>query len=105
MPNINSLPHADYLKKVADSRLGRIWKKAWEKMWEGGYGNLLEKQAREWQMMKMRLSVKEKADKGDKGIVLADGVIKLHENDTRVGRRESWKKKTNEFFSVWVNRY
>jgi len=91
--NINLLPHTDYLKKVADSRLGKIWKKAWEKMWESGYGNLLEKQAREWQIMKMKFSVKEKAEKGDRGIVLADGVIKLHENDTRRKHRENWLSK------------
>ncbi|MBU1612858.1 hypothetical protein KKC87_00285, partial [Patescibacteria group bacterium] len=97
LPNINSLPHADYLKKIQDSRLGNLWKEVWEKMWGGAYGDLLEKQARAWQVMKMKLSLKEKAEKGDNGVVLGDGVIKLHENDARSNFRVRWTTALHNF--------
>lgn len=83
LPNINFLPHVDYLKKIQDTRAGNLWKNIWEQMWTGVYGDLLEKQARAVQYMKMKFSLKEKAEKGDLGVVLSDGIIKLHENDTR----------------------
>ncbi len=78
---------------VGDSRLGRIWKKMWEAMWWGSYGNIIESEAKKLQMIKMKLSTKEKAKLPDHGVVITDGVIKLHENDARRVVRDSWLKK------------
>lgn len=83
-----------FLNLVERGKVARVWKKTWEIMWFGAYGNLLEKQARDWQMLKMKLSIKEKAKLGDNGVVLNDGVIKLHENDTRRDCAKQWEEKS-----------
>lgn len=78
---------------VVDTRLGKVWKRAWEVMWRGVYGDMVEKQARELQWMRMKLSVKDKANLPDHGVVITDGVLKFHENDTRHTIREKWLEK------------
>ena len=75
------------------SVLGGAWKKVWEKMWQGAYGDAIEKQAKEIQWLKMKDSLKAKAAQNDNGVVLADGVLKFHENDTRIKYKEDWEKK------------
>ena len=62
-------------------------------MWQSAYGDLLEKQAHDWQMMKLKFSIKEKAGSNDKSVVLDKGVIKLHENDRREFYRKEWLEK------------
>lgn len=93
----NYLPNlptgAGCLNLVGSGKIAPIWKKVWETIWQGVYGDLLEKQAHEIQMQKMKLSVKEKVDLKDSAIVLNDGVIKLHENDTRESVYNIWKDK------------
>lgn len=79
---------------LPNSRLGLFWKKIWEKMWQGAYGDRIEKQAKEIQWLKIKPAIKEKAGQADNGIVLADGVLKFHENDTRIKYKEDWEKKT-----------
>jgi hypothetical protein len=70
-----------------------VWKKAWEKMWEGSYGDMIDLQAKKIQLSKMKFSGK-LIDRGeDKGVVISDGVLKFHEKDTRIGYREAWKQK------------
>ncbi|MDD4476988.1 MAG: hypothetical protein PHY40_02405 [Patescibacteria group bacterium] len=75
---------------VSDTLFAVCWKKAWEKMWAVAYGNMIEKQAREWQLAKIKFSVKEKAVAGDKGVIFGDGIIKLHENDCRLAIRKKF---------------
>ncbi|KKU27133.1 MAG: hypothetical protein UX39_C0004G0011 [Candidatus Magasanikbacteria bacterium GW2011_GWA2_46_17] len=85
-----------YRFTVNDSKLGKIWKKIWETMWGSAYGNFIEDQAKAMQWQMLKLSVKEKSKLNDNGVVFADGVIKVHENDTRLGYRERWKEKVVE---------
>jgi hypothetical protein len=68
-----------------------IWKKFWEIIWSGAYGDLLEKQARDWQILKMKLSVQEKSKIPNNSVVINNGVIKLHENDTRLDCAQVWQ--------------
>ncbi len=93
------LPHTDasrvssYILNVAESRFGRIWKRAWEKMWQGSYGDLINNEAKKIQLSKMKFSGN-KIDRGeDKGVVISDSILKFHEKDTRVEYRELWKNK------------
>lgn len=93
LPNAASQLPEDYLNQVWPTSLSSGWQKVWEKMWQGAYGDLLEKQARDWQMMKLKFSIKEKANNNDKSVVLDKGVIKLHENDRREFYRKEWLEK------------
>ncbi|MFA6547620.1 MAG: hypothetical protein WCT11_01595 [Candidatus Magasanikbacteria bacterium] len=90
----NLLNNFSFLNLVGRGNIARIWKKIWETMWFGSYGNLLEKQARDWQMLKMKLSVKEKSKLNDNGVVLTEGIIKLHENDTRLDCEKQWEERS-----------
>lgn len=90
----NLLNNFIFLNLVERGKVARVWKKTWEIMWFGAYGNLLEKQARDWQTLKMKLSIKEKAQLNDNGVVLNDGVVKLHENDTRRDFAKQWEDKS-----------
>lgn len=93
LPNANPKITSSYLLKIPESRFGRIWKKAWEKMWEGSYGDLINAQAKKIQLAKIKYSGKP-IDRGeDKGVVISDGVLKFHEKDTRIKYREDWLAK------------
>ena len=82
---------AGYISPLTVSKLGRLWKGLWGKMWGGGYGQLLENQARQIQQIKLKISLKAKANQPGNGVVIKDGVLKFHENDRRVGYYEAWK--------------
>ncbi len=92
-----NLPNtSNFLNLVSPGSVAKVWKKIWEVMWYGSYGDLIEKQARDWQMLKMKSSTKEKAQLHDNGVVLNDGVIKLHENDTRLECAKQWEERAQQ---------
>ena len=74
--------------------MGKIWEIIWEKFWTGAYGDLIEGQARQLQMVKLKSRLRDKINARDKGVVLGAGVIKLHEQDTRALWYSRWKEKT-----------
>lgn len=80
-------------KSLSPSKLGTLWRKMWEAMWQGTYGDMIEAQAREIQKLKFSLAIKNKAEQNDKGVVISDGVLKFHEADTRAAIREVWLNK------------
>ena len=93
LPNLDPIRVSSYLPQIPESRLGKIWKKVWEKMWEGNYGDIINNQAKQIQLSKMKFSGKEINRGEDKGVVISDDVLKFHEKDTRIEYREVWKKK------------
>ncbi len=93
-PNFN-MP-TQYNNLVKPNIISSTWQKIWQTMWQGQYGNLIESQAREWQLLKMQLSLKEKAKVGDNGVVINNGVVKLHERDTRMAIYNNWSQKVIE---------
>ncbi|TSC84666.1 MAG: Uncharacterized protein G01um101413_50 [Parcubacteria group bacterium Gr01-1014_13] len=93
LPNLNPAQTSSYLSKIFESRFGKIWKKAWEKMWEGNYGDMINNQAKQIQLSKMKFSGKDINRGEDKGVVISDDVLKFHEKDTRIAYREQWKQK------------
>lgn len=96
IPNINPGGSYDYIFQIsAPSLAGRIWKAAWEKMWQGAYGSLIDGQAKTIQMAKMKFSGKDINRRGDKGVVITDGVLKFHEKDTRLEYLKKWKESIN----------
>lgn len=94
LPNFNL--QTQYNNLIKQGWLAKVWQKIWQTMWHGQYGGLIEKQARDWQLLKMKLSVKEKAVAKDNGVVINSGVVKLHEYDTRAAIYDSWIKKIKE---------
>jgi hypothetical protein len=97
LPNIYPKVKTVSRHLVVDSKIGLIWKNFWEKMWGVDYGNLIEAQAKSFQQVKLKFSIKDKAKADDKGVVLKEGVLKFHENDRRAWYREEWcKKMTND---------
>ncbi len=96
LPNIDHAPVFTERFIITDSKLGKIWKKIWEKMWYGGYGDIIEKQSRLTQWLKMNSEIKNRINKGDKGVVISDGIIKFHEKDTRASYRQEWLKRVSD---------
>ena len=97
LPNIDIKKISTYADKIGESGIGRVWKNAWEKMWQGSYGDLINNQAKQIQLSKMKHSGKP-LDRGeDKGVVISDGVLKFHEKDTRIDYRDKWKQKIQAY--------
>ncbi len=63
-----------------------------EKAWAGGYGNLLESQAKEMQKRKMSRNYDSVKDAPDSRVVISDSMLKFHENDRREFFRRKWKQ-------------
>ena len=91
LPNFN--PQTQYINLVKSNIFFGAWQKIWQTMWQGGDGAMIEKQARDWQLLKMKLSIKDKSQLGDNGVVINNGVVKLHEYDTRVAIYNAWLDK------------
>ncbi len=83
-------------KQPSSSGTVGIWRRVWERWWQGAYGDLIEKQAREIQKSLLSRLVKNKAEEKDYGVVIQPGIVKLHENDTRQSYRQAWLNKINE---------
>lgn len=94
IPNFNT--QTQYSGGVKENMIMSAWQKIWQIMWQGQYGNLIESQARQWQLLKMPLSVKEKSKVADGGVIINNGVVKLHECDTRSAIYDSWRARKNE---------
>jgi hypothetical protein len=93
LPNIDRRYRTAFSNQVKNTRAGSLWKKAWEKMWQGAYGKVMDNQARQMQLAKMKMSGKDVERKGDKGVVIADNILKFHEKDTREEYRNKWLQK------------
>lgn len=83
--------------KVESRKCERFTKNFLEKMWGGGYGDLIEGQARGIQQAKMKMNFGSVQNAGDTRVVINDKMLKFHEKDRRVEYREEWIKKCKEF--------
>lgn len=93
LPNFKPNARAKYILPVIQSKIGRLWQGLWERMWTSGYGNLLENQVKQIQLLKLKPSLKAKAREPDNGVVIKEGVLKFHENDRRLEYYRAWKEK------------
>lgn len=97
LPNIRGLARdATGVAKdldVKDGKIGKVWKNMWQAMWRGAYGGLLESQAKGFLMGKLKYTLKEKAKLNNNNVILGEGIIKLHEHDTRREVRERWEER------------
>lgn len=76
--------------------LASLWRRAWENVWRGMYGDLVEDQARELQKMLLLRRVKNKLGEREHGVVVEPGILKLHEQDARASYRTAWLNKLSE---------
>lgn len=82
--------------KVGNSNLNGHVKKFFEKMWGEGYGRVIENQAKNIQLSKMKRNKASVQNENDKRVVIQDDILKFHENDRRVEYRREWLKRCRE---------
>ena len=97
VPNIERKSGSSYLSAVKDSGLARVWRKVWETMWQGAYGDFLEGQVKSIQTQMFKDVLKNRARENDNGVIISDAVLKFHENDTRVKIYEERKQKCTKY--------
>ncbi|HQL52948.1 MAG: hypothetical protein ACOXZY_03720 [Patescibacteria group bacterium] len=85
------------LWKVAESK--KVIKNFFEKVWSGGYGEIIEKQAKEMQLAKMKMNLHSLQNEADTRVVISDEMLKFHENDRREEYRDKWLEKCNKIFN------
>lgn len=89
LPNINISSLESYVSSVLPGTVGAVWKKVWEQMWQGGYGDIINNQAKQMQLSKIKFSGGT-TDRNDKGVVISDTILKFHEKDTRLEYWQQW---------------
>lgn len=82
---------------IDNSRAARFWRQMWEKFWQAGYGDIIEKEAKKIQLDLLTRRLVDKINAGDKGAIIKDGIIKLHEHDSRVQVRNEWLEKLKKY--------
>ena len=95
VPNIARKSQSSYLHVIADGKFGRVWRNMWEAMWGGAYGGVLENQTKQIQLARLKMTLKDTSSRSDNSVVIEDGVLKFHENDTRRDVYEKWNKYAN----------
>jgi hypothetical protein len=90
LPHISVAALRFYARPVIESVLGSWWKRAWETMWAGGYGDLINQESKKIQLSKMKFSSRRSEPKTGTGVVISDDMLKFHEEDTRLRYRQEW---------------
>jgi hypothetical protein len=91
LPNFK-LPGA-YIGRVEITRPEKFWQSAWQTMWQGAYGELLENQVKKIMLSRLPAKLKDlTADPAHK-VVLSDEILKFHENDRRLEFFRQWRGK------------
>ena len=79
--------------RVSSGKISKFVKNLLEKMWGGAYGDLMEKQAKEAQKVRMKLNYMSVQNEPDTRVVVNDQMLKFHENDRRSEYRDRWQEK------------
>lgn len=79
--------------RVEDGVISKRVRKIFETMWRSGYGDLIEKQAKQIQEKKMAMNFSSVKDEKDSRVVIDDTMLKFHENDRRAYYRDEWRKR------------
>lgn len=78
---------------IPESKIQNKVKRFFESVWKGGYGNLLEGQARSLQKNKMSRNMKSVQNESNTGVVISDSRLKFHEHDRRAEFKSAWEKR------------
>lgn len=93
---VNALvPHATYrhlpVPEPSSRRKCSLWlQRLGEYLLRGRLGDRLEDFCTAWQKKHLIPSLQAKAQRSDKGVIIAPGVLKFHEHDTRLGIYTDW---------------
>lgn len=79
--------------RVCPHKLSTMVRAFFEKVWHGNYGDLLEQQAKQLQLSKIKRNVKSVQAAEDTRVVVSDTMLKFHEKDRREFYRNEWKKR------------
>jgi predicted nucleotidyltransferase len=97
------LPHAftptkpvDYIR-VDDTKFSKIIKNFFEKTWGGSYGDLLNREAKKAQEIKMKLNTNSTLHDQNSNVIVNDTMMKFHENDRREHYRSVWEETVHKF--------
>lgn len=93
LPNSKTSSLSSYILLVPEGNIAKLWKRIWQAMWRGRYGDLINNEAKKLQLSKMKFSGGNKDRKDDKGVVISDAVLKFHEKDTRRDYYNLWKQR------------
>lgn len=93
LPNVNDNYQTLYRWAVTDSKLSKTIRYFFETAWIGGYGDLLEAQAKKIQQAKMKLKLSHANKENKLGVIINDNMLKFHEGDRREQFQNDWLKK------------
>jgi predicted nucleotidyltransferase len=93
-----NLSDADfYGENIKDNFVSRAIKKFFHIAWGGVYGDIIEKQAKETQLVKMRANKHSVQNHNDTRVVINDNMLKFHENDRRELFKAKWFEKCKQY--------
>ena len=92
LPNADSNYQTLYRWTVTDSKLSKAVRSFFEKIWQEGYGDLLENQAKKIQQTKIKLNFSNPNKENKLGVIINDHMLKFHENDRREQFQNEWLK-------------
>ncbi|MBP9694860.1 MAG: hypothetical protein KBD73_00390 [Candidatus Magasanikbacteria bacterium] len=84
--------------RTEDCKRSRMIKKILEKFWQGGYGDLIESQAKGIQETHMKKRHASEISK--QHVIVNDHMMKFHENDRREYFRDEWRKRYSNVIST-----
>jgi hypothetical protein len=79
--------------QVKNNKTSQGFKNFFERVWQAGYGDLLEKQAKDMQLNKMKMNHRSVQNEADTRVIVNDQMLKFHEKDRREEYRDLWEKK------------
>ncbi len=77
--------------RVSNGAVSKFVKNLLQKIWGGKYGDLMEKQAREAQKIRIKMNY------GSAGIIVSEQMLKFHENDRRSEYRNLWIERCKKY--------
>ena len=89
----NGFKRIKQLEIIKNNKFSKLFKKTLEKMWQGGYGKLIEGQMKGAQIAKMKLNAYSVQDEKNNEVIINDKMLKFHENDRRLFYQNEWLKK------------
>lgn len=90
LPNTDDTYQTLYRWAVTDSKLSKNIRYFFEKAWTGGYGDLLEAQAKKIQQTKMKINLSGANKENKLGVIINDNMLKFHESDRREQYQNEW---------------